>query len=165
MLIIYAGKDIDKEKLEALLDEHGYPFKLIGDECLDTEIQDVLTVEKTFIPAKNNTLILIDGMDREEIKEFNRILSGNGFDIPRKAVITPSNSLWPLGKLIDEIDEEYAYFRAREELYTLLTNPDKKRLAEDPQYLKMMSNAYALLEDENADTELICAAIQIIKRS
>ncbi len=163
MLLIYAGKDIHAGQLAELLTQYGYPFKIIGDECLDITIEYLAESQASVIPAEGPTFILMDGMGENEIKEFNRILWDHSFDIARKAVTTPSNLSWTLRQLLTEIEEEYAYFTTREELYELLTHPDQARLQSDPSYLKMMSKAFSLLDDERTNLEILRALIEIIK--
>lgn len=163
MLLIYAGKDIQAGQLAELLTQYDYPFKIIGDESLDVTLQNLQDGAAPVIPAEGPTFILMEGMDENEIKEFNRILWDHSFDIPRKAVTTPSNSSWTLRKLLAEIEEEYAYFTAREELYELLTHPDKERIQSDPSYLKMMSQAFAIFDNEGTDIEMLRGLIEIIK--
>ena len=107
--------------------------------------------------------MFIDGDNVNEIKSLESILRDNNVKIERKAVKTKNNISWTLRALMDEVDEEFEYFKLRDHLYNLIMHPDKEKLKKDPDYLKLMSMAFSLLEDQNVGKDILEIAIKSIE--
>lgn len=164
-VLIYLGtSNENKQIIEDIFNQIGVKISFIGDNDLDNTLKELLeTSREEYKIGNRNPFMYIDGNDKNEIKNLESILRNNNVNIERQALKTKTNIGWTLRELMDEIDEEFEYFKLRDHLYHLIMNPDKEKIARDPDYLKLMSMAFSLLEDESVEKNIIEIAIKTIE--
>lgn len=164
-VLIYLGKsDLKEELIENIFDQIGIEINYINDEDFENTLEKLLNMpKKGGKKGKRYPFMFIDGDNVDEIKNLESILKEKNVHIERKAVKTKNNIRWTLKELMDEVDEEFEYFKQRDRLYYLIMHPDKEKLAKDPDYLKLMSMAFSLLEDQNVDKDILEIAIKSIE--
>lgn len=139
-----------------------FSYAYLGDTDLGETMQSLMSREnKEAKETKENFWYLI-GFDKKEIQTLDRWLQQEKIAVDCMAVHTETNEMWTLETLYAEVKEEREYFIVRQQLLDLLMHPDKEKLKEDPMYLRIMSLAFALTEDQNAKKEDFLQAIDRI---
>lgn len=164
-VLIYLGTSNLKEKvIEDVFKQIGIEINYIDDDDLENTLEKLLELpRKESKKGKREPFMFIDGDNVDEIKNLESILRDNNVKIERKAVKTKNNISWTLRALMDEVDEEFENFQLRDHLYNLIMHPDKEKLKKDPDYLKLMSMAFSLLEDQNVGKDILEIAIKSIE--
>lgn len=164
-ILIYLGQEKDKEeKLIKLLNTSDIEYSFIGDDDLSLKMSELLSKEtKNSSKGEGHGFIYIDESDVEEIQKFDNLLKENNVDIPRKAIKTENNLSWTLGSLLKEVNDEYEYFCLKDEIHAIVMNPDREKLNTDGDYLRLMSMAFSLLEDDKAPKEVLEIALKALK--
>ena len=164
-VLIYLGTSNLKEKvIEDVFKQIGIEINYIDDDDLENTLERLLELpRKEGEKGKREPFMFIDGDNVDEIKNLESILRDNNVKIERKAVKTKNNISWTLRALMDEVDEEFEYFQLRDHLYNLIMHPDKEKLKKDPDYLKLMSMAFSLLEGQNVGKDILEIAIKSIE--
>ena len=141
-------------------------FKEVGDNHLDLVISKVFSSDEE--PVENKLyedFLFLDTMQQDKIQLFAKLLQEKGIRLGRVAVRTENNISWKLKDLMDEVEEEFQYFLLRDQLFEIVTHPDKERLDADPEYLKRMSLVYAMLEDSNTKMDDLKAAYMLLTKT
>ena len=164
-VLIYIGNSrIEKTKLEQVFRALNIDYGFLDDQDMDKTMSFLLShTKKECHPSNKEAFMFLDGNDINEIKNLESILKQEAIDIPRKALKTKNNIDWLLGDLMKEVDEEYQYFKLKDDLRELVMNPNKEKLTQDPDYLKLMSMAFSLLEDDRVEKEILEIAIKTIE--
>lgn len=160
MILVYWNQE-DKNLLE-VLEASQFVYRCIGDQQKDSTMRQLLEHPESSETSGPTFLFLAD-MDQREQLRLADTLKENQLFIPRVAIKTEHNIDWTLRDLLEEIEREYHYFLAREDLYYLITHPDKERLASDKRYLRMMSYGMSVLEKEESTTEELQECIRQIR--
>lgn len=164
-VLIYLGEETDKEEqLIKILNISGIEYSFVGDDDLSIKMSELLSKRtKNGLQGKGHGFIYIDEADVKEIQKFDNLLKENNVDIPRKAIKTENNLSWTLGSLLKEVNEEYEYFCLKDEIHAIVMNPDREKLNTDGDYLRLMSMAFSLLEDDQAPKEVLEIALKALK--
>lgn len=165
MVLVYYGNEIDKKPvIDKVFKDLGLEKRDLGDEDLNATVGELADNPGTSDLAGDKPLFLYyDRMDGKEIQKVEKALKENGLHITRKALRTDNNEKWTLEALMYEIGREDEWFRKTNRLYQLVTHPDKARLANDPAYMTMMAQAFALLEENDMSEEQLDGAIAAIE--
>lgn len=160
MILVYLNEQ-DK-KLIDVLDANRFTYALIGDQQKDVTMKELLEHPEQS-NASGPTFMFLSGLDDKQQTWLSDALKENEVYIPRVAIETVYNIDWKLGDLLKEIEEEYQYFKTRDILYHLITNPDRERLASDKEYLKLMAYGLSLVEKQETTIEEMQECIDTIQ--
>lgn len=164
-ILVYIGRTkIKKENLESVFNKLKLKYAYLSDEHLKMKMSELVSLDNMdYTPGTKEGFMYVDTNDVKEIQDFDSLLKEAQADIERKAIITDNNIGWTLEELIDEVDREYNYFKLKDRLYYLVSNPDREKINNDENYLKLMSMAYSLLENDPIEEELLEIAIRSIE--
>ena len=164
MILVYFKEGSEnREIVENILKDRNETFKEVGDNHLDLTVAQVFSSEeKSQSNREFEDFLFLDTMQPEQIQAFSKALKDQNVQIGRVALRTENNISWKLRTLMEEVDQEFQYFLIRDQLYQMVTHPDKGRLDNDPAYLRLMSTVYALIEDTNTSIEDLKKALQIL---
>mgnify|MGYP000556187896 CR=1 FL=1 len=109
--------------------------------------------------------MFIDGDNVDEIKNLESILRDNNVKIERKAVKTKNNISWTLRALMDEVDEEFEYFKLRDHLYNLIMHPDKEKTKKRSRLFETDVNGIFFVGRPNVGKDILEIAINQSKIS
>lgn len=166
ILVYFKDGSQQKEIVEHVLKDLNEEFKEVGDNHLDLVISKVFSSDEE--PVENKLyedFLFLDTMQQDKIQLFAKLLQEKGIRLGRVAVRTENNISWKLKDLMDEVEEEFQYFLLRDQLFEIVTHPDKERLDADPEYLKRMSLVYAMLEDSNTKMDDLKAAYMLLTKT
>lgn len=127
-ILIYLGDQQHKqEPLKQILTNQQTQHTFLNDEDLQEHVgylfglPSFTKTTQTSSPAHfHNDFMLFEEASDDEIQQLNMALQQADIQMQRKAMLTSHNAGWKLKDLIQEIEEEHAYFQKREELYALL---------------------------------------------
>ena len=147
MILVYKGNN---EEIVDCAKKLNIEYKIIGDEHLSYKMKDLLKIDTNSV-------------------QFSRpcfVYATQDIDLPveRMAIATNSNLEWTLEKLMDEIEQEYTYFRVRNELYECLIHPDKKKMKENESYFKLLVKSFDLYENEKTPLSQLEEALNSIRK-
>jgi hypothetical protein len=166
MILFYEGNDPETaKKLKVFFEQEKLPVLLLAEEDLSKTMEQLLKKTDS-TPASSYSrpaFLFYENLSRNEIEELEKKLNLANANIPYKAVATEHNASWPLAKLMDEVQKEAAYFQKREHLYDLIVAADRDKLESDEHYKTMMLMAYALLEEEQLEEDVLDIAIEAIE--
>lgn len=166
ILVYFKEGSQQKEIVEHVLKDLNEEFKEVGDNHLDLVISKVFSSDEE--PVENKLyedFLFLDTMQQDKIQLFAKLLQEKGIRLGRVAVRTENNISWKLKDLMDEVEEEFQYFLLRDQLFEIVTHPDKERLDAHPEYLKRMSLVYAMLEDSNTKMDDLKAAYMLLTKT
>ena len=152
MILAYNVNENDLKKLLI-------PYKIIGDEVLSMKMKELLKQDIVCKTWKFPPFLYLDGLDETSMKKVDVLQVG------RVALSTPTNLEWTLEKLMKEVQEEYHYFEIRSALYDYLIHPDKSRIQSDPMYLKVLSYAFSLYENEKTPVSVLEQVLDELRKS
>ncbi len=165
MILYYVGNEPKlKEAMISFFEEIQAEYQLLSDEDLEQTIESLLVKTSQKEKGNRSPYLIMDGYSPGQLESLAKQMHERHLDIGRLAMKTETNQTWTLSALMDEIDEEYAYFQSRDRLYALLISPDKALLEKDAVYRKTLAMAYSLLEDGQAEKEYIDMAISSIEK-
>lgn len=168
MVLVYYG---DNAALKPAFDK---AFKTLGIEKKDLGKEDLKTAMGELIKAPKKEVtdfgtgplfMYLDGHGARDLQRIGEVLAKENIHVSHKAMKTENNQSWPLEVLMDEIDKEDRWYKARSRLYQLLVTPDKDRLDKDPDYMRLMSAAYDLYDRQDASVEELEEAVKAIEKT
>jgi hypothetical protein len=147
MILVYKGNN---QEIVDCVKKLNIEYKVIGDEHLGYKMKDLLEMDTNSIQCSRSCFVYTT----EDI------------DLPveRMAIATDSNLEWTLEKLMDEIEQEYTYFRVRNELYECLIHPNKEKMKEDELYFKLLVKSFHLYENEKTPLSQLEEALNSIRK-
>lgn len=165
-ILIYIGnQNIDLNKLQEVIQQFTNEFSYIDDTDMDVKMIELLEKEnKKAIQGKEDAFLYIESRDVEELQNLDKELDEQNIQIERKAIKTENNVDWTLRELLNEVREEFEYFQLKDKLYALITSPNKEKLNTDPIYLRTMTMAFSLLQDDEVDKNTLKMAIESIEK-
>lgn len=127
-ILIYLGdQQHKKEILTNILTQLNIQHTFLNDDALCETVGYLFQLpsyEKSTNDSSSfhftNDLMLFEEVSDDEIKQMNEAFQKANIQMQKKAMLTNHNASWLLKDLIQEIEEEHAYFKKREELYELL---------------------------------------------
>lgn len=167
MVLVYYG---DNGNLKPAFDKAfaslGILKKDLGVEDRNTSMDDLLKAPMHEVTdfGTGPVFMFLDGHGAKDLQAIGEALAAEGIHVSHKAMKTENNGSWPLGMLMDEVDQEDRWFKARSRLYQLLVTPDKDRLESDPAYMRLMASAYDLYERQDASLEELESAVRNIEQ-
>lgn len=166
MILIYYGKDLAlKEQVNKILDSLHVSYVELGVDDLDSKMNDLAKKENSTSELGGDHEIFMYFYEEkvDTIEKVDNALKEAGIHIHHKAVNTPSNVEWTLKELMDHIQAEASYFKKREKLRYLVSHPDMVKLAHDPQYMKLMTVCFELLEETDVPEKMYDKALEMIE--
>lgn len=127
-ILIYLGdQQHKKDILENILTQLNIQHTFLNDDALSETVGylfQLSSYEKSMNTTSSihftNDLMLFEEVSDDEIKQMNEAFQKANIQMQKKAMLTTHNASWLLKDLIQEIEEEHAYFKKREELYEML---------------------------------------------
>lgn len=144
------------EALQALCTESAIGLKLLGNDDLDTVVQDLLPTEAENLskidPPSPYELdlehILFVNFIQDELMTFLDLLNARQLTVPYKAALTENNRKWVLRELIDANRKEHQFvklYRSSKNLLSVAAELLEK--TKDPALLETMEGLSEVLTD------------------
>ena len=169
MVLVYYGDQKDKKPVfDRVFEKLGLEKKDLSDADLDKTMKELVSGPHEYMEAADSAgpiFMYYDGHGSKDVQNVADALEKEGIKVTHRAVRTENNESWTLGHIMKEIALEDEWYKLSAKLYQLITHPDKERLKSDPQYMMLMSSAFALFEGQNASLEDLKAAIAAIEKA
>nr|WP_300922462.1 DUF3783 domain-containing protein [uncultured Dubosiella sp.] len=165
MVVVYYGNHFaQRDKIAAVLDQLQVSYIEIGEDSLEQTMEQILNSQGSE-PAQSDQEIFLyfSDMDIEEITKIDQALKEAGIHVLHKAVKTETNISWKLGDLLEHIRAEASYFKKREKLRSLVSDPDPVLISTNPKYMNLMVMCYELLEETGVPEKMYDKAIELIE--
>lgn len=111
----------------------------------------------------DDIVLYLAGMERKEISALYEKLEEAGLGGVMMAVQTPNNMNWTFEALREELMQEAAYFRKREELVFYLEHADRARLEKDADYRNCMMLAASLMQENDLSEKMLDTALAVVR--
>lgn len=141
MIYAYISKDENREKLMKTLSS----FQVVefGDECLKLTMKEIKERESNVcLDNTYPTLLFVSNESIESIQHINDYLV---------AMETETNVNWVFEDLMQEILKEAYSFQLRDQIMSMLKNPDMNRIESDPKYVNALSSIYAYMKSHECE--------------